>query len=205
MKPTLLLLAGLALSFSAGPAHALKHLGGCDIVAFAAKGSPVAVSLQLWLDYRQATETALVPDRNAAPVGTDPRALSAGMVQAQMDFLAALGGAAAYQDYLAGGSCRLLGKLNASAIDALLAEATSAMAAPAAQALAAIVQATRTQIDNIERSARFRSARDKTLFAAQYYCFIAGAIVAFLPPERRAEIALEDLGDTVSCKDAGRP
>jgi hypothetical protein len=70
--------------------------------------------------------------------------------------------------------------------------------------LGAIVQAARTQIDNIERSARFRSNRDKTLFAAQYYCFIAAAIVAFLPPERRAEIALEDFGETVSCKDAGR-
>ena len=104
MRPTLLLLAGLALSFSAGPAHALKHLGGCDIVALAAKGSPISITPELWLDYREATEAALVPDWNAAPAGTDPRALSAGVVQAQMDFLAALGGSAAYQDYLAGRS-----------------------------------------------------------------------------------------------------
>ena len=198
MRPILLLLAGLALSFSAGPAHALKHLGGCDIVALAAKNSPVAVSPELWLDYREATEAAL------ASGGSDPRALSARVVQAQMDFLAALGGSAAYQDYLAGDSCHLLSKLNASAVDVLLAEATSSMSEPAAQALGAIVQAARTQIDNIERSARFRSNRDKTLFAAQYYCFIAAAIVAFLPPERRAEIALEDFGETVSCNDAGR-
>ena len=198
MRPILLLLAGLALSFSAGPAHALKHLGGCDIVALAAKNSPAAVSPELWLDYREATEAAL------ASGGSDPRALSARVVQAQMDFLAALGGSAAYQDYLAGDSCHLLSKLNASAVDVLLAEATSSMSEPAAQALGAIVQAARTQIDNIERSARFRSNRDKTLFAAQYYCFIAAAIVAFLPPERRAEIALEDFGETVSCKDAGR-
>jgi hypothetical protein len=198
VRATLLLLAGLALSFSAGPANALKHLGGCDIVALAAKGSPVAISPELWLEYREATEAAL------ASGGSDPRALSASVVQAQMDFLAALGGSAAYQDYLAGDSCRLLSKLNASALDALLAEATSFMSEPSARALGAIIQAARIRIDNIERSARFRSNRDKTLFAAQYYCFIAAAIVAFLPPERRAEIALEDFGETVSCKDAGR-
>jgi hypothetical protein len=33
---------------------------------------------------------------------------------------------------------------------------------------------------------------------------VAAAIVAFLPPDRRAEITLEDFGQTVSCKDAGR-
>jgi hypothetical protein len=198
VKPTLLLLAGLALSFSAGPAHALKHLGGCDIVVFVAKGSPVSVSPELWLDYREATEAAL------ASSGSDPRALSAGVIQAQQEFLAALDGSAAYQDSLAGNSCRLLSKLNASAVDALLAEAVHAAPGPVAEALAQIIQAARTQIDNIEWSARFRSNRDKTLFAAQYYCFIAAAIVAFLPPERRESMTLEDFGDTVSCKDAGR-
>jgi hypothetical protein len=74
----------------------------------------------------------------------------------------------------------------------------------AAKALATVVEAARTQIDRIERTARFRSNQDRVLFAARYYCFIAASIAAFLPPARLADIALEDFGETMSCKDAGR-
>jgi hypothetical protein len=83
-------------------------------------------------------------------------------------------------------------------------EAAQAAPEPAAAALRRVTEAARTQIDNIERSARFRSNRDKTLFGAHYYCFVAGAIVALLPPERQPEITLESFGNTVGCKDAGR-
>jgi hypothetical protein len=65
-------------------------------------------------------------------------------------------------------------------------------------------QAPRLQIDNIERSARFRSDRDKKAMAAQYYCFVAGAIVALLPPERQQTVTLESFGTTIPCRDLGR-
>ncbi len=42
------------------------------------------------------------------------------------------------------------------------------------------------------------------LMLAGYYCFDAGAIAAFLPPERREAITLQDFGETVVCKDVGR-
>jgi hypothetical protein len=60
------------------------------------------------------------------------------------------------------------------------------------------------QIDNIERSARFRSLRDQTAMATQYYCFVAGAIVAMLPPDRQQTIALDSFGTTIACRDVGR-
>ncbi len=198
MRPTLFLLAGLALSFSVGPAHALKNIAACDIVAFAAKDSPIAITDAQWLDYRAAIEAAL------AASGGDPRSASAEIVAAQTSFLESVKGSAAYQDYLAGDSCRLLSKLDASPVNALLDVAAQSLPEQAAKALRDIVEASRTQIDRIERTARFRSNRDKTLFAAQYYCFVAATIAAFLPPDRRAELALEDFGETLSCKDAGR-
>ncbi len=58
MRSTLLLLAGLALSFSSGPGHALT-VEGCDIVAFAGKNSPVAIAPVQWQAYREAAEAAL--------------------------------------------------------------------------------------------------------------------------------------------------
>ena len=39
---------------------------------------------------------------------------------------------------------------------------------------------------------------------AGYYCFVAGAIMSQLPPERQQTITLADFGQTVPCKDAGR-
>lgn len=67
-----------------------------------------------------------------------------------------------------------------------------------------VTQAARMQIDNIERSARFRSLRDQTAMATQYYCFVAGAIVAMLPPDRQQTIALDSFGTTIACRDVGR-
>jgi hypothetical protein len=203
VKPRLILLAGLALHLSAGPAFALKNIEGGDIVAFAAADSPVSIAPEQWQDYRETAEIALHSEPNATPTVT-PRALAAGVVAAQKEFLASVKASEAYRDYLAGDSCRVLAKLNAGAVDALLAEAAQSLPEDAAQALRNVVAAARAQIDNIERTARFRSNRDRTLFAAAYYGFIAGTIVAFLPPERRSEIALEDFGETISCKDAGR-
>ena len=204
MKTVPLLLAGLALSLSAGPALALKNIEGCDIVAFAGKGSPVPITPEQWLDYRADVEAALAPEPNAAPSADNPRALAAGVVTAQQELLALIKTSPGYQQYLAGNSCRILAKLDASAVEALLAEAMATMPDAAAKMLAAVVQTARTQIDTIERTARFRSNQDRILFAARYYCFVAASIVAFLPPDQLAEISLDDFGDTISCQDAGR-
>lgn len=195
MRPTLLLLAGLALT-GASPVHALDSVEGCDIVAFAAKDSPVAVSAAQWQAYREAAVAAL-----AMPAPGE--ALTA-LTAAQADFIEAVKGSAAHQDNLSGGSCHLLSAINEAALDALLAEAAAQLPGPAGEALNAAVAEARARLERIKQTARFRSAKDLTLFSARYYCFIAATIVAFLPPERRAEIALGDFGDTVSCKDAGR-
>ena len=113
-------------------------------------------------------------------------------------------GSQAYQDYLAGDSCRVLVKLNEGAVDALLAEAAQSTPVSAMEALRQVTQAALAQIDRIERSARFRSNQDRTLMLAGYYCFVAGAIMSQLPPERQQTITLADFGQTVPCKDAGR-
>ena len=72
-------------------------------------------------------------------------------------------------------------------------------------ALRQVIDAARTQIDRIERSARFRSNQDRTLTLAAYNCFVAGCDRgAFCRPSGRPSLTLADFGDTVSCKDAGR-
>jgi hypothetical protein len=202
VKTVPLLLASLALSLSAGPALALKNIEGCDIVAFAGKGSPVPITQEQWLEYRADVEAALAPEPNAAPAAENPRALAAGVVAAQQELLALIKTSPGYQDYLAANSCRILAKLDASAVEGLLAEAMATMPDAAAKMLAAVVEAARTQIDRIERTARFRSNQDRILFAARYYCFVAASIAAFLPPDRLAEISLDDFGETISCQDA---
>lgn len=201
MKTHLLLFAGLALGVSAGPAFALKTVDGCDIVAFASKTSPVQIAPEQWQAYRAASEAALGLDWNPPPGVPDPLAA---LVAAQSDFLEAVKESAAYQDYLAGDHCKVLSTLNGSAVDALLAEAVAAIPAKAGEALTQVVETMRNQIMSIRQRARFRSPKDLTLFSARYYCFIAASIVAFLPPDRQAEITLEDFGETVSCKDVGR-
>ena len=118
--------------------------------------------------------------------------------------LAPEAGSQAYQDYLASDSCRLLDKLNARAVDALLDEAAISTPASVMAALRQVTQAALAQIDRIDRSARFRSNEDRTLMLAGYYCFVADAILSQLPPERQQSITLAAFGETVPCKDAGR-
>ena len=204
MKQRLVLLACLALGFSASPALAFKNIAGCDIVAFAAQGAAIAVAPERWQSYRDAAETILGAAPQAQVSVQQWRPVATELIAAQKSLLEPEKASEAYQDYLAGDSCRVLSKLDAGAIEALLDEAAQAAPEGAATALRRVTEVARAQIDNIERSARFRSNRDKTLFAAHYYCFIAGAIVALLPPERRPEITLEDFGNTVGCKEAGR-
>jgi hypothetical protein len=75
---------------------------------------------------------------------------------------------------------------------------------PIGAALRRVTPAARLQIDRIERSARFRSGKDKTAMAAEYYCFVAAAIAGLLPPERQQTVTLESFGTTIACRDIGR-
>jgi hypothetical protein len=204
VKQRLVLLACLALGFSASPAFAFKNIAGCDIVAFTAPSSPVPIAAERWQAYREAAETILGAAPQTQASVQEWRPVAAELIGAQKSLLAPERGSKAYQDYLAGDSCRVLSKLDSGAVETLLDEAAQSTPEQAATALRRVTEAARTQIDRIERSARFRSGQDKTLFAAHYYCFVAGAIVALLPPERQPGIALEDFGQTVACKDAGR-
>jgi len=204
VKQRLVLLACLALGFSASPALAFKNIAGCDIVAFGAPSSPVPIAPERWQSYREAAETILGAAPQVQASVQQWRPVATELVAAQKSLLEPEKASKAYQDYLAGDSCRVLAKLDTGAVDALLDEAAQAAPEPVATALRRVTEAARAQIDNIERSARFRSNRDKTLFSAHYYCFVAGAIVALLPPERQPEITLESFGNTVGCKEAGR-
>jgi hypothetical protein len=94
--------------------------------------------------------------------------------------------------------------LDAGAIQSLLGEVAQVTSDTTATALERVTSAARTQIDRIERTARFRSGQDKTLFAAGYYCFVAGAIAGLLPPERQQTIALDSFGTAIPCRDIGR-
>ena len=204
MTHRLVLIACAVLGFSAGPALAFKNIEGCDIVAFAGKDSPVAISAERWQAYRDSATAVL----HAAPAADAPigewRALANRLIEAQETLLAPDRDSPAYADYLTSDSCRVLSRLNAAAVDALLDEATQTTSAPIGAALRRVTQAARTQIDRIERTARFRSLQDRTAMAAQYYCFVAGAIAALLPPERQQSIALDSFGTTIACSDIGR-
>jgi hypothetical protein len=204
VRKSLVLLACLALIFSAGPSQAFKNVEGCDLVACAAKGSPIAIPSERWQAYRDAAEAILGGAPQAGASLQAWRALADRLIEAQATLLQPIQVSPAYQDYLAGDSCRVLAKLKGSAIEALLAEVSQSTPAPIAKALREVIEAARTQIDRIERTARFTSNRARILMAARYYCFVAAAIMAFLPPERRAEITLEEFGETISCQDAGR-
>jgi hypothetical protein len=204
VKQRLVLLACLALGFSAGPALAFKNIEGCDIVTFAAKGAPIALPQERWQSYRDQAGTILAAAPGADATLTEWRALANELIEAQKSLLEPEKGSKPYQDYLAGESCLVLARLDAAAVEGLLEEVAQSAPEAAATALRRVTQAARMQIDNIERSARFRSNRDKTAMAAQYYCFVAGAIVALLPPERQQAIALEGFGHTIACKTIGR-
>jgi hypothetical protein len=182
----------------ASPAQAFKNIEGCDIVAFAASSSPVPISPERWEAYRQQVATLLADPSSSK----DLRGLAFALIDIEKRLLAPEAGSPAYQDYLASDSCRLLDKLNARAVDALLDEAAKSTPAPVMAALRQVTQTALAQIDRIERSARFRSNEDRTLMLAGYYCFVAGAIMSQLPPERQQTITLADFGETVPCKDA---
>jgi len=192
--------AAIAAGLCVGPAQAFKNIEGCDIVAFAAPSSPIPISPERWEAYRQQVAT-LLGDPSSP---NDLRGLAFALIDIEKRLLAPEAGSQAYQDYLASDSCRLLDKLNERAVDALLDEAAQSTPASVMQALRQVTQAALAQIDRIERSARFRSNEDRTLMLAGYYCFVAGAIMSQLPPERQQTITLVDFGETVPCKDAGR-
>lgn len=202
MRYFLVLLACGAACLSASPALAFKNIEGCDIVAFASQSSPVTIAPERWQAYAQAAASLLENLPSAA--ANDWRGLAASLIGLQKDLLAPDKGSTAYQDYLASDSCRVLVRLNAGAVEALLNEAGQSTSGDAMAALRAVTNAARAQIDRIERSARFRSGKDRTLALAEHYCFVAAAILAFLPPERQASLTLEDFGQAATCKDAGR-
>jgi hypothetical protein len=200
----LVLVACVVLGVSAGPAFAFKNLEGCDIVAFAAKDSPVAIPAERWQDYRASFTAVLdaAPDAGAQIAAW--RALANELIAKQTALLAPDRASPAYGDYLASDSCRVLSTLDSGAIQTLLGEVAQTASEPVAAALARVTAAARTQIDRIERTARFRSGKDKTAMAAQYYCFVAGTIVALLPPDRQQTIALDSFGTTIPCRDIDR-
>jgi hypothetical protein len=200
----LVVIACVALSFSAAPALAFKNIAGCDIVAFAGQDSPVVVPAERWQAYRDSFTTILAAAPDADAPIADWRTLANELIEAQKTLLAPDQASPAYRDYVAGESCRVLGKLNSSAIEGLLGEVAQTTSEPLGAALRRVTQAASTQIDRIERTARFRSGKDKTAMAAQYYCFVAGAIVALLPRERQQTIALDSFGNTIACRE-GRP
>jgi hypothetical protein len=204
VRPLLALWVCAALVFGATPALAFKNLAGCDLVAFAAKDSPVVVAPERWQAYRDNVIAILGSPPDADATLAAWRALANQVIEPQQALLAPVQDSQAYRDYLAGDSCRALAKLDGGAVDALLDEAAQTTSEPIAAALRRVTQAARLQIDNIERSARFRSGKDKTALAAEYYCFVAGAILALLPPDRQQTVTLESFGTTLSCRDIGR-
>jgi hypothetical protein len=200
----LVLVACVVLGVSAGPALAFKNLEGCDIVAFAGKDTPVAVPAERWQAYRDSFTAILgaAPDADA-PIAAW-RALANELIAAQKALLAPDRASPAYGDYLASDSCRVLSTLDSGAIQARIGEVAQVTSEQAATALGRVTQAARTQIDRIERTARFRSGKDKTAMAAQYYCFVAGAIAGLLPPDRQQTIALDSFGTSIPCRDIDR-
>ncbi|MGZ8401499.1 MAG: hypothetical protein ACXWVI_09400 [Methyloceanibacter sp.] len=205
MKYRLVLLACCALGAAASPALAFKTIEGCDIVALASQAQSSGIAPEHWQSYHDKVETIL----GAAPKGeaslADWRAVAGELIKAQTELLEPVRASQAYQDYLSGDKCLVLSKLNAGAVETLLEEAGQSTPAPAMTALRQVTQAARTTMDRIERSARFRSKRDKTFMAAQYYCFVAASIQALLPLERQQTIGLGAFGETIGCKEAGRP
>jgi hypothetical protein len=157
-----------------------------------------------WQAYRDSVVALLAAPPDADATLAAWRALANRLIEAQQTLLAPQRDSQAYRDYLAGDSCRVLAKLDASAVDALLDEAAQTAPEPIGDALRRVTRAARLQMDNIERSARFRSGKDKTAMAAEYYCFVAGAILGLLPPERQQTVTLESFGTTIACRDIGR-
>lgn len=204
MRYFLVLLACGAVGLGASPALAFKNIEGCDMVAFASPSSPVPIAPERWQAYRQAATTILGAAPQSVTTIGEWRPVAAQLIAAQKSLLEPEKGSPAYRDYLAGDTCRLLVKLNPGAVQARLDEAAQSTPEPAMAALRHVTDAARNQMDSVDRSARFRSGLDRTLSLAGYNCFVAGAIVGLLPPERQQAIALEDFGEIAACKDAGR-
>ena len=204
MRPHLALGVCAALVFSASPALAFKNIEGCDIAAFAGKDTPVAIPAERWQVYGDSLTTVLEAAPGADAAIAAWRALANQLIEQQQALLAPDQASPAYRDYVAGERCRVLSKLNSSAVEGLLGDVAQTASEPVAAALRRVTQAARTQIDNIERSARFRSLTDRTAMAAQYYCFVAGAIAGLLPPERQQTVTLDSFGTTIACQDIGR-
>ncbi len=203
MRHLLVLLVCCGAGLSASPASAFKHIEGCDIVAFAGQSSPVPIPPERWQAY-SSSAASLLSQATQSAAAANWRDLAFDLIDLQKNLLAPDRGSKAHRDYLASDRCRVLVKLNANAVDALLNEAAQSASGDAMAALRAVIDAGRAQIEGIERSARFRSNEDRVLMLAGYYCFDAGAIAAFLPPERLATLELADFGETVSCTEAGR-
>ena len=197
MRYFLVLLALCAASLGGTPARAFKSIEGCDIVAFASASSPVPIAPERWQAYREAIQALL------ADSSYDARALALALVQTEQNLLAPDKASPAYQGDLAD-SCQLIVKLNGDAIEAKLNQIAATLPASSMAALRQVIDAARRQMDNLDRSARFRSNQDRTLTLAAYNCFVAGLIAGLLPPELQASLTLADFGDTVSCQDSGR-
>jgi hypothetical protein len=193
--PVLLALCAAALGGT--PALAFKSIEGCDIVAFASASSPVPIATERWQAYRQAIEALL------ADSSYDARELALALAQAEQNLLAPDKASPTYHDYLAD-SCQLIVKLDGDTLEAKLDQIAPSLPASSMAALRQVIDAARRQMDNLDRSARFRSNQDRTLALAAYNCFVAGLIAGLLPPELRASLTLADFGDTISCQDAGR-
>ncbi len=188
---------------SANPALAFKSIEGCDMVAFASGAASVEIAPEAWRAYRDEALAILnaPPPPAQGPAG-GPRAAANALIAAQQKLLAAVQDSEAYQEYLASDGCLVLSRLKPAAVEEMLGEIK--LEGRAATTLREVTQAARAMFVSIEQRARFRSQKDKTLLAAQYYCFVAGTIAALLPPERQKTLKLGDFGATVGCKDAGR-
>ncbi len=104
MKPSLVLLACAVLGLSAGPAFAFKNIAGCDLVAFAAADSPIAIGAARWQSYRDQAAAILAAAPGADASLADWRALANELIAAQNGLLAPERGSDAYRDYLASDS-----------------------------------------------------------------------------------------------------
>ena len=196
-------LVGGILAACAGPALAAKNIAACDIVIFASQETGVSIPEQRWRTYREETAASL----SAPPAGAAQEALQgvAGRLLAAQEAL--IGEAVstdAYRDYLASQSCQILGGLEADAVDGVLSGLDASIPEAAVETARAIASAARAQVTAVNQAARFRSARDRTLYFAAHYCFAAATVHALLSPEQQKSAELATFGRTLSCKDAGR-
>jgi hypothetical protein len=162
VKQRLVLLAWLALGFSASPALAFKNIAGCDIVAFAAPSSPVPIAAERWQAYRANSELLLSQSQSAA--ATDWRGLAASLIGAQNSMFAPEKGSKAYQDYLASDNCRVLAKLDSGAIETMLGAVSQSVQATTSAALAR--RSTGSSVRRASAPARTRRSSRRTIIVS---------------------------------------